>query len=324
MKVLVIGGGRSSEHTVSLESAKAVRKGLADAGHEVRYVEIGKDGTWRHEGAEVTIRPGYSLLGADVVFPALHGPFGEDGTIQGMLEVLDVPYVGSGVQASALCMDKALFKQWMNYHGLPQVEFVTLRHPVNEDNRMAIKELGWPVFVKPSRLGSSVGISRAENPDELEVALTEAFKHDSVVLVEAASTGREVEVGVLGLDDLVVSEPGEITVPGGGWYDYEAKYTPGSAEVTIPAQLPAGPVKQLKQLARQAFQVAGCSGLARVDFFLEGDRAILSEINTMPGFTPTSAYPQLMETAGVSFVELLNRLLEEARAKHERYRRREQ
>ncbi len=323
MKVIVIGGGRSSEHDVSLESAKAVRQGLADAGYDVRYVEIDKQGVWRHDDQELNVRPGRGLLDADVVFPVLHGPYGEDGTVQGMLELLDVPYVGSGLHASATCMDKAVFKRWMAHHRLPQVEFVTLRHPASAEDRDKIDRLGWPVFVKPSRLGSSVGIGKAENDDELETALTEAFEHDSVVLVEQGSAGREIEVGVLGVGDLTVSEPGEIIVPGGGWYDYETKYTPGAAEVVIPADLPKPMVTRVKKLAEQAFRATGCSGMARVDFFVEGERALVSEINTIPGFTQTSAYPRLMETAGVSFTDLLNRLLEDARTDYERYRARE-
>jgi D-alanine-D-alanine ligase len=240
-----------------------------------------------------------------------------------MLEIFDVPYVGSGLHASATCMDKAVFKQWMSYHRLPQPEFVTLRHPVDSDDRKAIAKLGWPVFVKPSRLGSSVGIGKAENPEELETALTEAFKHDSVVLVEQGSAGREIEVGVLGSGDLTVSEPGEIIVPGDGWYDYETKYTPGAAEVVIPAELSKEIVGQLKELAERTFRATGCSGMARVDFFLEEDRALISEINTIPGFTQTSAYPRLMETAGVSFTDLLNRLLEDATADYSAFRSRE-
>ncbi len=323
MKVLVLAGGRSSEHDVSLESAKSVRNGLAEAGHDVQYVEIDKQGAWHHEGQKLDIQPGQGLLEADVVFPVLHGPYGEDGTVQGMLEIFDVPYVGSGLHASATCMDKAVFKQWMSYHRLPQLEFVTLRHPVDSDDRKAIAKLGWPVFVKPSRLGSSVGIGKAENPEEFETALTEAFKHDSVVLVEQGSAGREIEVGVLGSGDLTVSEPGEIIVPGDGWYDYETKYTPGAAEVVIPAELSKEIVGQLKELAERTFRATGCSGMARVDFFLEEDRALISEINTIPGFTQTSAYPRLMETAGVSFIDLLNRLLEDATADYSAFRSRE-
>lgn len=296
---------------------------MADAGHDVQYVEIGKDGAWRRAGRELDIRPGQGLLEADVVFPVLHGPCGEDGTVQGMLELFDVPYVGSGVHASATCMDKAVFKQWMEYHDLPQVEFVTLRHPVTPEDKAAIKKLGWPVFVKPSRLGSSVGISKAENPDQLETALTEAFEHDSVALVERGSSGREIEVGVLGSGDLTVSEPGEIIVPGDGWYDYETKYTPGAADVVIPADLPAPTVKRVKELAERAFRATGCSGMARVDFFVEGEQALVSEINTIPGFTQTSAYPRLLETAGVSFTDLLNRLLEDARDDYRAFRSRE-
>ena len=323
MKVLVIGGGRSSEHDVSLESAKSVRKGLADAGHDVHYVEIDRKGVWRHDGRELPLRPGHGLLDDAVVFPVLHGPYGEDGTMQGLLELLDVPYVGSGLHASATCMDKAVFKQWMDHHRLPQVTFVTLRHPATSEDRARIKELGWPVFVNPSRLGSSVGIGKAENADELEAALKEAFEHDSVVLVEQGSSGREIEVGILGVGDLTVSEPGEIIVPGGGWYDYETKYTPGLAEVVIPADLPKPVAEHVKDLAERAFRATGCSGMARVDFFVEGDRALVSEINTIPGFTELSAYPRLMETAGLSFADLLNRLLEDARTDYRGYRQRQ-
>ena len=323
MKVIVIGGGRSSEHDVSLQSAAAVREGLREAGHEVHYVEIAKDGTWRHGDEGLPVEPGKGLLGADVVFPVLHGPYGEDGTVQGMLELIDVPYVGSGLHASATCMDKAVSKEWMAHHGVPQVEFVTLRHPVTAADRERIGKLGWPVFVKPSRLGSSVGIGKAEKPEELETALKEAFEHDSVVLVEQCSSGREVEVGILGTGDLTVSEPGEIIVPGDGWYDYETKYTPGAAEVVIPADLPKATVKKAKGLAEQAFRATGCSGMARVDFFVEDERVLVSEINTIPGFTQTSAYPRLMETAGVPFPDLFNRLLEDARADFRAFRSRE-
>ena len=323
MKVVVIGGGRSSEHEVSLESAKSVRKGLTEAGHEVHYIEIDRHGVWYHEGEELEVRPGHGLLDAEVVFPVLHGPYGEDGTLQGMLELLDIPYVGSGFHASATCMDKAVFKQWMSYHTMPQPKFVTLRHPATAVDRKAIEELGWPVFVKPSRLGSSVGISKAENPEELKVALAESFEHDSVALVEQASNGREVEVGVLGGKDLTVSEPGEIIISGDGWYDYETKYTPGRAELVVPAELPKSQVKELKRLAEQAFRLTGCSGMARVDFFVEPDQILLSEINTIPGFTQTSAYPRLMETAGVSFTDLLNQLLKDAKAHYRSFHSRE-
>lgn len=314
MKTVVIGGGRSSEHDVSLDSAKAVREGLREAGHEVHYVEIAKDGTWHHGEAEVAPRPGQGLLEADVVFPVLHGPYGEDGTVQGMLELLDVPYVGSGLHASATCMDKAVFKEWMKHHGVPQVGFVTLRHPVTPGDRVGIKRLGWPVFVKPSRLGSSVGISKAASDGELEAALTEAFRHDSVVLVEAASSGREVEVAVLGVKDLTSSPPGEIVLQGADWYDYEAKYTAGGMKLDVPAKLPDKAASELRELAERVFRLTGCSGMARVDFFVEKERVLVSEVNTIPGFTKTSVYPRLMEAAGVPFTALLDRLLEDARA----------
>ncbi len=323
MKVVVLGGGRSSEHAVSLESAKSVREGLREVGHEVHYVEIAKDGTWQHGGKEVSIRPGKGLLEADAVFPVLHGPYGEDGTLQGMLELLDVAYVGSGLHASATCMDKAVFKEWMAHHDIPQVRYVTLRHPVEADDRQRIAELGWPVFVKPSRLGSSVGISKAASDDELEAALAEAFRHDSVVLVEAASSGREVEVAVLGTGDLVASPPGEIVLQGADWYDYEAKYTEGGMKLSVPAELPAVRATELRDLAIRVFRSTGCSGMARIDFFVEDDRALVSEVNTIPGFTKTSVYPKLMEAAGVPFTELLDRLLTDAVSDFRKYRERE-
>ncbi len=323
MKVVVLGGGRSSEHEVSLSSAKAVRDGLREAGHEVHYVEIGKDGTWSHGDKEVALHPGRGLLDAEVVFPVLHGPYGEDGTLQGMLELLDVAYVGSGSHASAVCMDKAVFKEWMAHHDIPQVRYVTLRHPVEADDRQRIAELGWPVFVKPSRLGSSVGIGKAGSSEELETALTEAFRHDSVVLVEAASPGREVEVAVLGTKELVTSPPGEIILQGADWYDYEAKYTEGGMRLQVPAGLTKDQTAGVQDLAARVFRVTGSSGMARIDFFVEDGRVLVSESNTIPGFTATSVYPKLMEAAGVGFADLLNRLLEDARADYAHYRQRE-
>jgi D-alanine-D-alanine ligase len=323
MKVIVLGGGRSSEHAVSIESAKSVREGLREAGHEVHYVEIAKDGTWRHNDKPVVLQPGEGLLEADIIFPVLHGPYGEDGTVQGMLELLDVPYVGSGLHASATCMDKAVFKEWMAHHRIPQVRHVTLRHPVEPDDRKRIADLGWPVFVKPSRLGSSVGIGKASSEEELEAALTEAFRHDSVVLVEEASSGREVEVAVLGTGEVTASPPGEILLQGADWYDYEAKYTAGGMKLEVPAKLPKAQADELRTLAIKVFRTSGCSGMARVDFFVEPDRILVSEINTIPGFTKTSVYPKLMEASGVSFTELLDRLLTDAASDYRAYRERE-
>ena len=231
MRVAVLGGGRSSEHEVSLASAAAVREGLAEGGHEPVEVLVGRDGRFSSEGAPLALEPGGGLLGADVAFPVLHGPFGEDGTVQGLLELLDLPYVGAGVAASALAMDKVLFKEVMAQAGLPQVDYVALREG---EDRSPAATLGFPVFVKPARLGSSVGIAKVSSGDELGPALDAAFAHDSLVIVEAFSAGLEVECSVLGNGSPEASEPGEIAIDA-DWYDYEAKYRPGGMELVIPA-----------------------------------------------------------------------------------------
>jgi D-alanine-D-alanine ligase len=217
VRVAVVSGGRSSEHEVSLASGEAVRAGLAEAGHEVLDVRAERDGTWAHAGDEVELRAGRGLLGADVAFPVLHGAFGEDGTIQGLFEMLDVPYAGAGVLASALCMDKVLFKELMAHAGIPQVDYAAAR-----DGQVAeLDGLGLPVFVKPARMGSSVGIEKVVSGEELASAVRRAHEHDPLVIVEAMAAGIEVECSVLGNDDPEVSEPGEITYAG-DFYDYEA------------------------------------------------------------------------------------------------------
>ncbi len=303
----MLGGGRSSEHEVSLASAAAVREGLAEGGHEPVEVLVGRDGRFRAEGEPLALEPGGGLLGADVAFPVLHGPFGEDGTVQGLLELLDIPYVGAGVAASALAMDKVLFKEVMAQAGLPQVEYVALRQG---EDRSAAATLGFPVFVKPARLGSSVGIAKVAAEDELGPALDAAFAHDSLVIVEAFSAGLEVECSVLGNGSPEASEPGEIAIDA-DWYDYEAKYRPGGMELVIPAGISAEDRETVRELAVRAFTRIGCAGLARADFFVEaGGRVLLNELNTLPGFTQTSVYARLFEASGVPYPELLNRLLE--------------
>src|SRR5918912_2699525 len=246
MRVAVLGGGRSSEHDVSLDSAAAVRAGLADGGHEPVEVLVERGGGWSHDGRPLTIEPGGGLLAADVVFPVLHGPFGEDGTVQGLLEIADVPYVGAGVLASALCMDKLTFKDVMARAGVPQVDYVGLR---DGDDRSPAERLGWPVFVKPARLGSSVGISKVESTDELPAALDEAFAHDPWVIVEAMAHGLEVECSVLGNDEPEASQPGEIVIDS-DWYDYEAKYQPGGMELVVPARISEAQRERVRELAR--------------------------------------------------------------------------
>jgi D-alanine-D-alanine ligase len=317
VRVAVLGGGRSSEHEISLASAAAVREGLAAAGHEPLEVLVTREGRFEHGGRALALEPAGGLLRAEVVFPALHGPFGEDGTVQGLLEIADVPYVGAGVLASALCMDKVTFKDLMAHHGVPQVDYVGLREG---DRRGAVGRLGLPVFVKPSRLGSSVGISKVEAAGELDAALAVAFEHDPLVIVEAASPGREVECSVLGNDDPQASEPGEIVLKS-DWYDYEAKYTEGGMELVAPAPLDPPVRDRVRELAREVFVRSGCAGLARVDFFVEGDRVLVNELNTMPGFTQTSVYAKLWEATGVPYPELLDRLVRLAVERHAAERR---
>jgi D-alanine-D-alanine ligase len=315
LRVAVLGGGRSSEHEVSLASAASVRGGLRAAGHEVIAIDVGRDGVWRRGREALSLTPGHGLDGADVVFPALHGPFGEDGTVQGLLECLDVPYVGAGVLASALCMDKVLFKELMARARVPQVEFRSARVERYRSNASAVLDdlagLGLPVFVKPARLGSSVGIVRVADRGELGTALEVAFAHDPLVIVEAAASGIEVECSVIGNGDPIASEPGDILVATGasGWYDYQAKYTPGGMELIVPARVPSAVRDRVRELALETFLRTGCCGLARVDFFVEGDRVLVNELNTMPGFTETSVFGSLFAASGIPYPELLDRLV---------------
>jgi D-alanine-D-alanine ligase len=322
LRVAVLGGGRSSEHEVSLASAASVCDGLRAAGHEPIPINIARDGSWSRDGTPMLLEPGRGIDGVDVVFPALHGPFGEDGTVQGMLECLEVPYVGAGVLASALCMDKAMFKDLMSHAGIPQVRYRTVRAEdfTSERERTLelLAELGMPVFVKPARLGSSVGIARVAGASELPAALETAFEHDPLALVEAAATGLEVECSVLGNGDPIASEPGEILLAAGesGWYDYQAKYTPGGMELIVPARVPEHVRRRIRELAITTFQLTGCCGLARVDFFVHGEEVLVNELNTIPGFTSTSVYAALFQASGISYPELLDRLLQLALERH--------
>jgi D-alanine-D-alanine ligase len=316
VRVAVISGGRSSEHDVSLNSGASVREGVAAAGHEVLDVRIARSGAWQHDGAVLSLQPGQGLLGADAVFPVLHGPFGEDGTVQGLLELLDVPYVGAGVLASSLCMDKVVFKEVLAAAGVPQVGYAAVRQPEWQTDpsgvRARLEALGLPLFVKPARLGSSVGIVKVTEADEIDGALETAFGHDGLVIVEAFSPGMEVECSVLGLAEPDASLPGEIVLNGADWYDYAAKYEPGGMELVVPARIPDAVAEEVRRLAKETFVRVGCAGLARVDFFVEGERVLVNELNTLPGFTATSVYPKLWEATGVGFPELCDRLLQTA------------
>jgi D-alanine-D-alanine ligase len=327
LRVAVLGGGRSSEHEVSLASAASIRTGLEQGGHEPIAIEVGRDGVWRRDGRELAVVPGRGLEGADVAFPALHGPFGEDGTLQGLLECLDVPYVGAGVLSSAVCMDKVMFKELMRHGGVPQVEYRAVRADDLASDRDAVlaglAALGLPVFVKPARLGSSVGIARVAVESELPAALEAAFAHDRLAIVEAAANGLEVECSVIGNGEPIASQPGEILLAAGesGWYDYEAKYTPGGMELIVPARLPAAVRERIRELALSTYRRVDCSGLARVDFFVEGERVLVNELNTMPGFTSTSVFASLFQASGISYAQLLDRLLELALERHANDRR---
>jgi D-alanine-D-alanine ligase len=249
----------------------------------------------------------------DVVIPVLHGPFGEDGTVQGLLELADVPYVGSGVAASALCMDKDLFKVVLRDRGIPVARHVALRPEDPVEN-----PFGYPVFVKPARLGSSVGISKVGTEHELEPAVSLARRHDEKVLVEEFVAGVEVECGVLGNREPVASAVGEI-IANADWYDYGAKYDDGGMELIVPARIPPEAAERVQELAIASFVVTECEGMARVDFFVRPDgEVVVNELNTIPGFTSTSVYAKLFEASGISYPSLLDRLIELALERHER------
>jgi D-alanine-D-alanine ligase len=332
LKVAVLAGGRSSEHPVSLDSARSVLDGLEAGGHECVPIVIDRQGVWRQEdprrdgdragaGEPLELSPGRGIDGVEIVFPALHGPFGEDGTVQGMLECIGVPYVGAGVLASALCMDKVVFKRLMAEAGIPQVRYeaVTRSQWATDPDAVTGRARGLPLprFVKPARLGSSFGISKVAREDELPEALEAAFRHDPSVLIEAGAVGSEVECSVIGNDEPVASEPGEV-IAHADWYDYEAKYTEGGMELVVPAPISEAQRERVRRLAVDAFVGSGCSGMARVDFFVsEQGQVLVNELNTIPGFTATSVFARLFEASGVPYVELLDRLIRYALERYE-------
>jgi D-alanine-D-alanine ligase len=333
-------GGRSSEHPVSLASARSVIEGLDPDRYEVVTVEIDRDGQWSLPSGHVpkgvvpgtvpgTVAeadtpqlpvPGASgevaatLAGVEVVLPILHGPFGEDGRLQGLLEMAGVPYVGADHAASALCMDKDLFKAIMRDQGIPVTRNITLRDGAAPEN-----PFGYPVFVKPARLGSSVGISKAHDDEELCIAVELAFRHDEKILVEEFVSGIEVEVGVLGNREPFASLVGEIAVTHNEWYDYQAKYDDGEMNLVVPARITPEQTERVQTLAVQAFVATECEGMARVDCFVRADGEVLiNELNTIPGFTATSVYAKLFEASGIVYPDLLERLVELALERHER------
>lgn len=358
LRVGVLFGGRSGEHEVSLMSAESIMRALDPDQYEIIPIGIAKDGTWLtgddplkalKSGARGALpgklvpsqlvadpgNPGLAPLRTDadprsrerqridVFFPVLHGPYGEDGTIQGLLEMAGVPYVGAGVAASAVGMDKALMRDVFRAHGLPLLDWmVVMRHQIETDLPAVLAriegELGFPCFVKPANLGSSIGVSKANGRDELERALKEAARFDRKLVVEKGVTGwREIECSVLGNDEPTASIAGEI-VPGGEFYDYKAKYVEATSSLIIPARISDRALKQVQELAVSAFKAVDAAGLARVDFFVHPQREqiVLNEINTMPGFTRISMYPKLWEASGLSYPGLVDRLISLALERH--------
>jgi len=344
LRVAVLSGGRSSEHEISVASARSVLESLDPNRYEAITVEIDREGKWQLEAGESRgLDPGAggelddgegrtavetlpvptenvpaTLADVDVVIPILHGPFGEDGTVQGMLELAGVPYVGAGVLGSALAMDKDKFKAVMRDAGIPVTRNITLREGDQLRN-----PYDYPVFVKPARLGSSVGISKVPSESELAPAVELAFRHDEKVLVEEFVAGVEVECGVLGSNrSPIASVPGEIVSHGfdaPDWYDYSAKYDEGGMDLIVPPRIPQEQIDRVQRLAVESFVAAECDGMARVDFFVRGDGEVLvNELNTIPGFTATSVYAKLFEASGVPYPELLDRLVELAVERHER------
>jgi D-alanine-D-alanine ligase len=333
MRVALIAGGRSSEHEISLASARSVLAALDPDRYDVTTVAIGRDGRWElgngaapprelersaPSAAETLPVPAdadvpATLGNVDVVLPILHGPFGEDGTVQGLLELAGVPYVGAGVAASAVCMDKDLCKKVLHKSGIAVADHVAIREGDELEN-----PFGFPVFVKPARLGSSVGITKAHDEEELRAAVELARRHDDKVLIEEFVAGTEVECGVLGNRRPLASVVGEI-VPHSEWYDYDAKYDEGGSDIIIPARIADEVAARVQAVAVDAFVATDCEGMARIDFFVREDgEVVLNEINTIPGFTETSVYARLFEASGTPYAELLRRLIDLALERHER------
>jgi D-alanine-D-alanine ligase len=338
LRVALLAGGRSSEHEISLASARSVLEALDPERYDVVGVQIGRDGTWALDSGLQQIvtstdepsaaastlpvpaadeRTPAVLGSVDVVLPILHGPFGEDGTVQGLLELLDVAYVGPGVAASALAMDKDLFKKVMRDSGIPVARHHTIRL-----GDPAANPFGYPVFVKPARLGSSVGISKVRDESSLAEAVALARRHDEKVLVEEFVDGLEVEVGVLGnrVPPPIASLPGAIDTLEHEWYDFASKYDEDGMRLVVPPDLPPETIDLIQRRAVDAFVASECEGLARVDFFVRaGDgEVVLNELNTMPGFTATSVYAKLFEASGIGYAELVDRLIDLALERRDR------
>ena len=307
LRVAVIYGGRSGEHEVSIRSAQAIMANLDRERYDVVELFITKEGRWRPR--PILPEPGAND-GIDVVFPVLHGTFGEDGTVQGLLELADLPYVGPGVLASSVSMDKEVMKRVCHERGLPVVEYVVMSRG-NLDPDLPCRSFRYPMFVKPANLGSSVGISKAQDCPSLKAALELAARYDSKVIVERGIVGREFECSVLGNDEPVASIPCEI-LPSREFYDYEDKYLLDMARTVIPAPISAEQTAELRRLAVECYRAVCCEGMARVDFLLEEatGKLYINELNTIPGFTSISMYPKMWEHSGLPFSKLVDRLIE--------------
>ena len=315
LRVAVVYGGRSGEHEISIRSAKAIMEGMDPAKYEKIEYFIEKDGRWKPR--PILPEPG-AQPGIDVVFPVLHGTFGEDGTVQGLLEMADLPYVGAGVMASSVSMDKEMMKRVCLSQALPVVDYVAVTRE-KQDLDAIVKKLPFPLFVKPANLGSSVGISKVHDRQELERAIQLAAEYDRKVIVERGIAGRELECAVLGNEAPVASLPCEI-LPSREFYDYEDKYLLDAAQTKVPAELPHEKTEELRALAVGCYRAVECEGMARVDFFLEAatGRLYINEINTIPGFTSISMYPKMWEHSGIVFPALIDELIELALARHRR------
>ena len=348
IKIGLLYGGKSAEHKVSMQTALAVTKAIDYEKFEIHPIYISEDGQWM-KGPQLnspaenvaalefsssslslgTAESSPAILNSnseeerlDVIFPLLHGPNGEDGTVQGMLELLNLPYVGNGVLASAAGMDKVIMKNIFAQAGLNQVDYVSfIRSEWEKQQEVSYQQvetkIGFPCFVKPANLGSSVGISKCTNRSELEEAFKEAFQFDRKIIVEQGVTAREIEIGVLGNDEAECSVPGEI-VPKKAFYDYKAKYEDGDTGLIIPAEISEAQYIELRELAIKAYKALDCSGLVRADFFLTAKgEFLINEVNTMPGFTPFSMFPLMWKHTGVEYPQLIERLVQLAIDRHE-------
>lgn len=353
IRVGVIFGGKSGEHEVSLASAQSIMRAIDKGKYEVVPIGITHEGRWLTQGDPLKaltggqtsmpqllesgfvldageerreLIPGTETSGlpaVDVIFPMLHGPFGEDGTVQGLLELADIPYVGASVMSSAVGMDKAVMKDVLRAHGLPVVDHVVIKRAQWDADRESVRRMvaetiGYPCFVKPANLGSSVGISKAHHAGEIDAAMDVAAQYDRKMLVEkSVEQAREIEVSVLGNDDPIASAPGEV-VPDREFYDYAAKYLDSASELLIPAPLDEVTTEYVRRLAVQAYLAFDCAGMARVDFLLSHltGELFISEVNTIPGFTKISMYPKLWEASGIPYSELIDRLIDLALERH--------